>query len=377
MQDVQPLRLTDQFAGVVEHRVEQRPPGAAELVGGFRRLALREAGAVLPFADIDAAALHQMVAQLLVQRMVGAAHLLEAGEGLVQQAEQVVVGVLVATVRGGGEQHQMALGVVGQGAQQAVALVLATAEAFGAGMRLVDDYQLGAGVLEFVATAIRLDVVEADYREGVFGEDRGVGRQAALQALDGAGGDHLGADVELALQLLLPLLAQVRRAKHGEALDLTPVEHFPGDQPGLDGLADTHVVGDQQADHLVLQGHQQRHQLIGTGLDVDPPQATEGTGAGAQLEQQGIAQQQRGTLGAALGLGGLRQREGGRLRRLALQQGMDDDHVLIGTAQRAQVQARAVGLGQDDPFASARADDAAGLKLLKRAHSLKSPKMSG
>ncbi|MDT4870225.1 hypothetical protein FQZ97_1052960 [compost metagenome] len=168
--------------------------------------------------------------------------------------------------------------------------MLAAVDAFGTGMRLVDNYQLRTSVLELVAASVGLDVVKADHREGVFGEDRCVGLQASLQTLDGASSDHLGTDIEFALQLFLPLLAKVWRAEHGEALDLSTVEHFPGDQPGLDGFADTHVVGDQQADHLVLKRHQERNQLVGTWFDVDAPKSTEWAGTRAQLKQQCITQ---------------------------------------------------------------------------------------
>ena len=105
-----------------------------------------------------------------------------------------------------------------------------------------------------------------------------------FQPRHGAGGDQLGVDVELALQFLLPLLAQVRRTEHGHALDLAPVQQLAGNQAGLNGLADTHVVGDQQADDFMLERHQQGHQLIGARLHIDATQGAERAGAGAQFQ---------------------------------------------------------------------------------------------
>ncbi|MCY1541763.1 hypothetical protein D9M68_774650 [compost metagenome] len=58
-----------------------------------------------------------MITKLFVQRMIGAGDILQAHKGLVQQAEQVVIGVLITTVGSGSEQDQMALGVIGQGAK--------------------------------------------------------------------------------------------------------------------------------------------------------------------------------------------------------------------------------------------------------------------
>ena len=64
--------------------------------------------------------------------------------------------------------------------------------------------------------------------------------------------DELGVEVELVAQLGLPLLGEVRRAEHGEPLDLAAVEQLAGDQQRLDRLADADVVGDQEADRVEL-----------------------------------------------------------------------------------------------------------------------------
>jgi hypothetical protein len=130
------------------------------------------------------------------------------------------------------------------------------------------------------------------------------------------GGDGHGADVEARLELAHPLLHEVRRAQHGERLDVAAVEQLAGDERGLDGLADADVVGDEQAHGIELERHQQRDELVGAGLDGDLPEAAErarrragATGAGVAQEQSqrrarraGVRRPREGRLGDGLGL---------------------------------------------------------------------------
>jgi hypothetical protein len=55
--------------------------------------------------------------------------------------------------------------------------------------------------------------------------------QAALEAGGGAGEHELGVEVELLGELALPLLGQVRRAEHGEALGFAAVEQLAAMSP--------------------------------------------------------------------------------------------------------------------------------------------------
>ena len=116
-----------------------------------------------------------------------------------------------------------------------------------------------------------------------------------------------GVEVEARFELGDPLVDQVRRAQHGEALDLAAVEQLARDERRLDRLADADVVGDQQPHRIELQRHQQRHELVGARLDGDLPEAAERAGAAAQRQQQRVAQEQRrvvaGLLVAASGGG--------------------------------------------------------------------------
>ena len=95
----------------------------------------------------------------------------------IEQAEQPVERGLVAAVRRRGQQHQVARRRLGEPLQQLVALVAALAGRR-AGVRLVDDDELGAGAQELGAAAFALDVVEADDGVRVGGEDALARRQA-------------------------------------------------------------------------------------------------------------------------------------------------------------------------------------------------------
>jgi hypothetical protein len=55
-------------------------------------------------------------------------------------------------------------------------------------------------------------------------------------------------------------------AEHAEPPDDAAVEKLAGDHAGLDGLAHTHVVGDQQPHRVEAQGHDQRHELVWPGV---------------------------------------------------------------------------------------------------------------
>ena len=70
--------------------------------------------------------------------------------------------------------------------------------------------------------------------------------QAALQPCRRRRRDRDGVEIELRLELARPLLDEMRRAQDGEAVDLAAVDQLAQDQPGLDGLADADIVGDQQ-----------------------------------------------------------------------------------------------------------------------------------
>ena len=103
--------------------------------------------------------------------------------------------------------------------------------------------------------------------------------------------DELGIDVELVAQLLLPLLCESRRAKYGQTLDLPAFKEFSGDQAGFDILANTHVIGNEDAHRIEPERHEKRHQLIGPWFDSDGGEGAKGPRARPEPETHCVAQQ--------------------------------------------------------------------------------------
>ena len=158
----------------------------------------------------------------------------------------------------------------------------------------VDDHELGAGADEVLAAAVGLDEVRRDDDVRVLLKER-AGRRGRPRSsrLAVEGRTSSACEVELRPQLVLPLLGEVRRAEHGEALSVAAVEQLASDQRGLDGLADPDVVGDQQPHGLELERHQQRHELVGPRVDGDATERAERSGRGADAEPQRVAEQAR------------------------------------------------------------------------------------
>jgi hypothetical protein len=73
----------------------------------------------------------------------------------------------------------------------------------------------------------------------------------------------------------LPLVTEVGRAQHGQPADLAALPELAGDEPGLDGLADPDVVGDEQPHRIEPEGHQERDELVGARADGDSAEAAE------------------------------------------------------------------------------------------------------
>ncbi len=216
-------------------------------------------------------------------------------EGGVEKAQQSVEGVLVAAVRGRGEEDEVPLAVRGEPLQQLEALMPALMRP-DAGMRLVDDDQRRASPREAFPPLVGLDVIEADHGEGMRLEQGLRRRQASLEA-GRAGGGHLDRiDVELGAQLARPLLDEMRRAEHGEPVGLAAVDQLAQDEAGFYRLADTDIVGDQQAHDRKPQRHQERHELIGARLETEPGGRAERTGAAAERHAQRVREKARHVL---------------------------------------------------------------------------------
>ena len=342
--------------------MKQRPPGAAEFVGALTGFAIGEIGALAaPFgADVLPAALHEMGAQFLAQGIAAGpvGHRAQLGKFRIQQPQQVVEPFAVAAVGGGGEQHHVAIRPRRQAAQQLIALVPSSPLAGGAGVGLIHDHEVAAAADEAVAVVVALDRVEAHHRERVGLEQRVAHWQVFAQAPHRARPHHLGRQVKLLGHVAAPLLTQVGRADHRDRADLTAIEQLAGDQQGFHRFAQTHLIGDQQPRHLLLECHQQRHQLVGARLQGQVSQAAERSCPGAQLQQQGIAHQQRRTLRTALA--GIRPGEGGRGHVVALQGQKQGGDLLVAAAQGPQLEGVRRRVGQHHPLPAAGAHDRTG-----------------
>ena len=125
----------------------------------------------------------------------------------------------------------------------------------------------------------------------------------------------------------------------GEPLDLAAVEQLAGDEQRLDGLADADVVGDEQADRVEPQRHQQRHELVRARLDGDPAEAAERPGAVAHREPERVAEQAR--RGVVAEVGGGRRREAWRAATSAPSKARSRPvDLVVGAAERAQDEQR-------------------------------------
>lgn len=155
----------------------------------------------------------------------------------------------------------------------------------------VHDHQIRAGAQELVAATRALDEIGGHHGDRVSLEDGLRADESAFQAANRAGQHQFGFQAELAPEFSLPLLGQRGTAQHRQAAGVTDLEQFGGDQGGLDGLADTDVVGDQQAHDVLAQRHHQRHHLVGARFDRDRGQAAERACGGTESDPQRTSQQ--------------------------------------------------------------------------------------
>src|SRR5205823_1038794 len=110
----------------------------------------------------------------LARTLVGGEVLRQVAKGRIEKADQRAERVLLARMRGCGDEDQ-APGPVGGELGDELVPLMATAAAsagVGAGVRLIDDHELGAGANEVVAPAVGLDVVGRDDGERIPLEQR-------------------------------------------------------------------------------------------------------------------------------------------------------------------------------------------------------------
>ena len=80
--------------------------------------------------------------------------------------------------------------------------------------------------------------------------------------------DDPKAEAELLTHLAPPLLTQARRAHHEDLLSLIPQHELLRDETRFDGLAQSDIVGDQQADPRHSERLDQRQELVVLNVDA-------------------------------------------------------------------------------------------------------------
>ena len=343
----------DGFPGVVEDPGEELPVPGLEAVG---LVAFETPGEgrvrVEVVADVGPATLHHVLREPAAEppAVVGGGVGGEVGELRVEELDEGAERRLLAAVRGGGDEDEVPLRVGGETGDEVVALVTSLALCPpGGGVGLVHDHQLRARPQELVATAVGLDEVHRHDDVRVDVEERLVQGAAPLQP-GGGGREHdLGVDLELLGEFALPLLCQVRGAEDGEAGGVALVEELPGDQPGLQGLADADVVGDEQADRVEAERHEQGDELVGPGLDGDAGEGAERARPGAEPETERVAQEGAGAVVAHE----VRVGESEAGRRHRFKRRPDPGDLVVGAPEGPEHEEVVVGVGEHDPLAAA------------------------
>ncbi len=187
---------------------------------------------------------------------------------------------MVALV-GGGRQQQQVPGVALEGLGQLVVLGPAHPVALAVGgqvVGLVEDHQVPRRRLQDPAhPGGALQGVDAGDQAVVAGE--GVRAPVGHVAL---GPEDLEVQVEDLVQLALPVVDQARGDHHQGPAHLAPAGQLAQDQGGLDGLAQAHLVGHQEAPGAGLGHVVGQHHLV--GQQVHP-----GRGQGGGVLDQGQA----------------------------------------------------------------------------------------
>jgi hypothetical protein len=318
----------------------------------------RKQALLFPRVDIDAPALDEICRQTLAQHLpLGFACFVQPRERWIDQPEEAHKGVLVAAVRRGGQKHHVAFHLLGEPGQELVAL-LHSASGTRACMRLINNYEVRARPQKIVATALTLHIVEADHSEWMNIEDALARRKIALQPTSARARHRDRMDLEFRCQLPHPLIDEMWRAKHRKPINLPAVEKLSRNQSPLDCLSDSDIVGDQEAHHVELERHQERHELIGARLEPDATGAAERAGTAAQREQQGVPQKQCLSLRPVV----LRRRRIKRSRHHGVwfQRGIEHLYVAFSTRERTKPKQILRRIGKDDPFAPTSPDERAG-----------------
>ena len=166
-------------------------------------------------------------------------------------------------VRGGREQDQVPAAVPGQLPHQFVTQVAVSSPARSGAVGFVHDDELWCMQQEDMLVSGILHEVDADHLHRVVLIDRAIWWCAAVELPNSGRTDYYCIEVKFFDKFLLPLVAEVRWAENCQPSHFTTFPQLADNEPRLDGLAYSDVVGYEQTDGIKPQGHHKRDQLVG------------------------------------------------------------------------------------------------------------------
>src|SRR5262245_971460 len=92
----------------------------------------------------------------------------------------------------------------------------------------------------------------------------------------------------------------MRRAQDRKAVRLAAVDQLAQDEAGFDRFADTDIVGDQESYDIEPERHQERHQLVSTGLETESSRGTKRPCTTPKRQPQRLGEKPGAVLGRGL-----------------------------------------------------------------------------
>jgi len=144
----------------------------------------------------------------------------------------------------------------------------------------------------------------------------------------------------------------VRRAEDTQAPDFAAVEELAADQARFNRLANSDIVGDEESHGILAESHQERHKLIGAGLNRDTTDGPEWTSSRAEPQTNSISEEGCGQ--ATPGVDGIRQSQAGGGDIVLLEWQIEAAGVSIRTTEGTQAEDFRVVRRQNYPFTTPR-----------------------
>ena len=187
---------------------------------------------------------------------------------------------------------------------------------------LIDDQQVeeagepglaGEDLVEHALDARGPQPLKADDRPRVDGEGVGFKAVGPPELPELVCVENLEAEAELGFHFLLPLERERGRADDDDASCPVAEQHLLDDEASLDGLAEAHVVGDEQVDarHRESAGYGLELVLLDGDAAAERSLERLGVGAGDGAPADGVEERTEGLRIVPAGFGDLRELSGG------------------------------------------------------------------